>query len=90
MKKINVVVGDQIEKLGRQDISRENCTYLRAGCAGTVVEVHPPRRGEGMIVDSDGEEIPDPDQDGYAVVEWPTWGRRLILVKGEGKDWRKT
>lgn len=89
MKAIAINVGDEVQICGAMRLSRADGSRLEAGCVGRVVEVHPPRAGLGFIVDLDGDEVPDPDRDGYAVVDFPTWGRRMICPENEGQTWRR-
>jgi hypothetical protein len=81
-------VGDKVRNI-RTDISRPSTREtLRPGDVGVVVEVKPPRRGVGCV-EVDGEEYDDRDQDGYAVVNWPNWGRRIAHNDSEGQSWER-
>jgi hypothetical protein len=93
VKAITVGFGDRVVYLGSESWrtnpeTGERTSWKEPGDVGKVVEIKPPRAGVGVIV-VDGEEIEDPDRDGYAVVEWPHWGRALIWPDGEGKQWRR-
>lgn len=87
MKEINVKIGDRIEYRG-SGIRSETGKSLSVGDIGRVIEIHSARAGVGWI-EVDGEDFEDRDRDGYACVDWPTWGRRLIRVENEGKTWRR-
>ena len=89
MKPINVRRGDRVEYLGAHITRDDGAESLAAGDIGEVLEVVPPSRGHGVIVDDDGEEIEDKDRDGYARVKWPRFRVTLIRVESEGSRWRK-
>lgn len=93
MKAINLKVGDVIVYEGGE-VSRVNSegaviATMRNGDELKVIEVHAPRRGVGVLTDTDGEEVEDPDRDGHVTVEHAEWGRRLAWPDDEGRTWRR-
>jgi hypothetical protein len=89
MKQVALAVGDVVEFVADTRLSRADGSFLERGCTGEVVEVKPPRKGGTAYDMPDGERVVEKDRDGYAVVEWASWGRALVWAKDEGSRWLK-